>query len=225
MRRLLFSVLCVLAVTAFASRASAQIAKWTFETSLPFGTDQTNNGPWSAEQGSNAGAGSPASGVHALAASDWSNPSGNGSAESYSVNTWSPNDYFQFSTSTTGFSSITFAWSQARSSTGPDDFVLEWSLDNTVYTVLSTYVVLFNDASNGGAWNGTTHISNYDFGPIAAPAALNNQPIVYFRIRDTEAAASAAAGTCRVDDVTIAPEPASMALMLIGGLVALRRRR
>src|SRR6266446_9928561 len=91
-----------------ATSAQAQIAQWTFETSIP-----ATAGPFAPEVGSGS-----ASGLHAGAAV-YSSPAGNGSAHSYSANTWAVGDYWQFQTSTLGFSGIALSWDQASSSTGP----------------------------------------------------------------------------------------------------------
>jgi len=222
------SLVCALAAAAaFAlstSTASAvDLAVWTFQTSVP-----ATSGPHSAEGGVNAGAGSPASGSHAVGATVYDNPSGNGSTESYSSNNWTTGDYYQFRTSTTGYNNICIAWSQTRSNTGPSVFDLEWSLTGVgAFTLLSNdYVVLANTAGNGGAWSSGSHINNYDFACVAAPAALNNQANVYFRMTSTQT--TAAAGTNRVDDVVIRgdqiPEPATMGLLALG-LLAIRRRK
>src|SRR5687767_12815178 len=76
-------------ITAFCAQAQAQsgdiVAQWTFEdpttpADLSNATDIT---------GINATTGTgTASGHHANAATDWSTPAGNGSANSLSSNTW-----------------------------------------------------------------------------------------------------------------------------------------
>lgn len=226
MKRFLSGMVATALMLALPSIASAtDLAIWTFEVSLPTGTGSAN-GPWAAESGVNAGAGSPASGFHSNAASVWSNPAGNGSFESYSVNTWSANDYFQFSTSTIGYTSIAISWDQTRSSTGPADFTLLWSTDNVTYTPLLSYASLLNDVANGGTWSsGGPRIPNYLVGPAAGPAALDNQAVVYFRMR-ANVAGSAAAGSGRVDNVLITgiPEPTTLVLFGLAAVCCLRRR-
>ena len=96
---------------------AAPLATWTFETTPPSGTGQAN-GPYLADSGLLAGT-SNANGFHASEATTWSNPSGNGSLESWSSNNWAIGDYYQFATSTTGFEDIIVTFDQTRSSTGP----------------------------------------------------------------------------------------------------------
>ncbi|RIK64554.1 MAG: hypothetical protein DCC65_14080 [Planctomycetota bacterium] len=188
---------CSLAVllglaTAPVHAGTTELARWTFQVSVP-----TTAGPHAAEGGLNAGAGSPATGFHVVGATAYSNPTGNGSTESFSSNNWSTGDYYQFATSTTGQSAITISWCQTRSSTGPSTFDLEWSTDGTNFTTLvNDYTVLQVN------WSSTTPDPTTCFGPILAPPALNNQPVVYFRL--VSQATTASAGTNRVDDVVIA---------------------
>jgi hypothetical protein len=218
------------AAMAPPSRADIVLAEWTFETS---GSSLTlSNSPTSpdadAEGGFFAGATSVANGVHASAGTDWSSPAGNGSAESFSANDWSVGDYWQFTTSTTGFLGISISWHQTRSGTGPATFDLQWSTDGTTWTnLLDDYTVLENSAANGGTWNATTLIPNYIFAPVAGPAALDNQAAIFFRLA-CDAAPGGAAGTNRVDNVIIAaaiPAPGALALLGVAGLVSGRRRR
>ena len=194
----------VIALCCATSALATDLARWTFEISVPTGSGQMN-GPWAAEAGVNAG--SPANGFHTLATTAWSNPVGNGSAESWSSTAWSTGDYYQFATSTLGYDAITFSFDQTRSNTGPTTFDVELSVDGGANwgTLVNDYSVLFNDASNGGAWNGTTRIMNYAFGPIAAPPAAANQPVVMFRI--VSQVTPAVGGTNRVDHVVIAGNP------------------
>src|SRR5882724_206108 len=110
---------CSMAVLAFACGiAQAQIAaQWTFESSFGSITGtSTTLGGLSPETGAGT-----ASGVHASAAT-WSSPAGNGSAHSFSVNTWAVGDYFQFQTSTLGLNNILVSFDQTSSGTGPRDF-------------------------------------------------------------------------------------------------------
>jgi MYXO-CTERM domain-containing protein len=219
----LAAALAVAAVTG-AAHAQGVLANWTFETSVP-----ATAGPFAAEGGIN-GATSQASGFHAGAAA-YSSPAGNGSAHSFSSNTWAINDYYQFTTSTLGFTNIRFQWDQTSSNTGPRDFSLMWSTDGVTFTSLATTTVLAN-ASPNPVWNATTASPIYTTGPLAAPAALNNQAIVYFRLVDMSTVSAnggtvATAGTDRIDNVTISsvPGPGAAALLGVGGLIVLRRRR
>jgi hypothetical protein len=223
-------------VSSHLLHAQSTITQWTFETSLPFLTDSTTITGIAAEVGTGT-----ASGFHALPATDWSNPTGNNSAESFSSNTWSPGDYYQFQTSTLGFANISVSWDQTRSSTGPADFKLSYSTNGTDFTdvpsatwsvVASTATnIIFSDATTGPSWLASKTAVNtayaYDLSSIGA---LSNAPAVYFRLVTTIATATAAAGTNRVDNFTVSsiPEPASAASLagaLSLGLLALRRRR
>jgi len=178
---------------------STTIAQWTFETSIPAGNGTTISGI-AAEVGSGT-----ASGVHASSSSAWSNPTGNGSPESFSANNWGVGDYFQFQTSTTGYSSISLQWDQTGSNTGPANFKVQYSTDNSSYT----------DASGGSYsvtaqnWNSTTsNSSSTRTISLAGVSALNNAANIYIRLVQTNtssinAGTVATTGTGRVDNVTI----------------------
>lgn len=182
--------LLVGAIPAFADT----IALWTFETSQP-----TTAGPYSPEVGSGA-----ASGYHA-GATIYSSPVGNGSAHSYSANGWSVGDYWQFQVSTLGFEAISISWNQAGSSTGPGDFILQFSTDGTSFSqVGSDYLVPLVDWTSGSFHNGFTFTP--DLSGIAALIA--DQANVYFRLVDNSSIAISGAsvgggGTDRVDNFLV----------------------
>ncbi len=200
-----------IAVLAFcgsmANAAPITLAKWTFETSVPAATDSATISGIVAEEGSGT-----AGGVHASATTDYSNPVGNGSSESFSSNEWAIGDYYQFQTDTLGQGGVKLSWAQTRSSTGPSDFDLQWSTDGTTFNTAMSYTV------------GTTSFSSVTFKPevvfnadLSTIGALNNQSNVYFRLTATSAPTSSG-GTNRVDDFSITvPEPASIALVLLAG--------
>lgn len=210
-------------LSALSMSASADVlANWTFETSIP-----ATSGPFAAESGLFA-ASSFANGLH-TGASTYSSPVGNGSAHSFSSNGWTTiGDYYQFSTSTVGFENILITFDQTRSSTGPSSFDLEYSTDGTTFVTLTdNYVVLQNGLAPNASWTTAgPRVAAYQVGPTAGPAALNDQATIYFRLRSEVTVAST--GTNRVDNVIIEgtpiPEPSSLALLALGGLVALRRR-
>lgn len=219
MSKLAISTLLI-AFLSVGAASAAVIADWTFETSIP-----ANAGPFAAELGDNA-ATSFASGFHVSTATVWSSPAGNGSPHSFSSNNWSINDWYQFTASTVGYTDITFGWDQTRSNTGPMTFDLAWSLDGTNFNVLVNDFTVPANLNPPGFWNGTTYIPDYTSGPLAAPAALNNQPIVYFRLIN-QVTPGGSGGTYRVDNVVIGgtvPEPATLTLLALGGLAVLRRR-
>jgi hypothetical protein len=191
------------------------IATWTFETTAP-----TTAGPLAPE----VGAGS-ATGSH-VGASTYSSPAGNGSAHSFSSNTWAVDDYYQFQVSTTGQSGIGFQFDQTSSGTGPRDFKVQYSTDGSTFTDVNTYSVLANAAPNP-VWNASTASPLYTtFVNLGTNSALDNQAAVYFRLVQTSAVSAnggtvATGGTDRVDNVSVVtnvPEPASLFLAFVAAL-------
>jgi hypothetical protein len=217
-------VFIALGLASTGAHAST-IATWTFETSQP-----TTAGPFGAEIGGGA-----ASGFHA-GTSTYSSPVGNGSAHSFSSNTWAVGDYYQFSVSTLGLDSILLSWDQTSSGTGPRDFKLAYSIDGTTFTDFANYSVLAN-ASPNPVWNSSTASALYSFSQnLSSVTALNNQATVYFRLVDTSAVSAGGgtvgtAGTDRVDNFSVStavvPLPAAVWLLGSGllGLGGLTRRR
>ncbi len=209
MKPLLAAIVVTLTGLGMGVSQGAVLAEWTFETSVP-----TTAGPHVAEGGIYA-ASSSAIGFHSSAATVWSNPVGNGSLESFSANNWSAGDYFQFQTSTLGYLGISVSWEQTRSSTGPGNFRLAWSLDGTSFTDALNYTV------NAVTWSSSSYSSGSAFSAnLSTVADLDNKSTIYFRIISDEAG-SAAAGSGRVDDfrITAIPEPAEWGLICALGLL------
>lgn len=178
------------------------LAKWTFEVSVPTGA-----GPHAAEVGSGN-----ASGFHASAATVFSNPVGNGSAESFSANTWAIGDYWQFQTSASGFKDISLSWDQTSSSTGPRDFGLYYSTDGSAFTQFGAdYIVLVNGAPNTAWSSGTTQNAFAFLRDLSSVTGLNNAATIYFRLlvetttsaNQTTPGTIASGGTSRIDNFTI----------------------
>jgi len=218
-----------LAVAALSVSAQT-IAKWTFETSVPAGAPGA--GVWLTNIAAEIGSGT-ASGFHAGAAT-YSNPSGNGSAESFSSTTWAIGDLYQFVASTVGYSGTGFTFDQVSSTSGPRDFDLRYSTDGSTFTTFASYIVKSNAAPNP-VWNSGTSSSLYTYAfDLSSVTALNNQPTVYFRLVDVSTAsagggAPSAAGASRLDNVEIAvvPEPSTVSFIVVCGLlrlIFLRRR-
>ncbi len=214
------------------------VAQWTFETSPPADVTSASIGSIAADTGSGT-----ASGSHVSAATVWSTPAGNGSANSLSANNWAIGDYFQFDVSTVGFSGLTVTWDQTSSTTGPGVFNFEYRVGNSgAFTnALSNYTVLPNSATAPGlgAWNNTTAFAGYGFNVnLSSNPALNGQALVQFRLTvatDADAVPPgtiATTGTSRVDNfsvITAVPEPSSIALVSLTGfavmMIANRRRK
>ena len=204
---------------------AATLATWTFESSIP-----ATAGPHAAEVGSGS-----ASGFHTSGSAVYSNPAGNGSAESFSSNFWAVGDYYQYTANTTGMTDVTIALDHASSSTGPRDFEIYYSTDGTTFTTTGfSYSVLVS--ASPVAWNSTTgypvHSQAFN---LSAITDLNNQSTIYLRFvvdslvtaGGTTVASFATAGSSRMDNVTInaVPEPATALLGAFGLLGLLRRRR
>ncbi len=196
-----------------ANAVNDPIANWTFETSPPGGAGCTTGSGGTCPVGMDLSGILPDSGVgtalghHALAGTTWSNPVGNGSGESFSVNQWSVGDYFQFQVSTASLSNIGIQFEQMSSSTGPRDFTVQYSTNGTTFTDFSNYSL------SSVSWSSVAPISppqldtySYDFSSITG---LNNQPNVYFRITDAStfglggASTVPLTGTDRIDNVGV----------------------
>ncbi len=225
----------LIAFGANATKAGL-IADWTFETSLPSGTLGANSSSvnYSPEAGTQT-ATATCNGYHLLASSAVSSPAGNGSAHSYSLNNWSVGDYYQFQVSTLGYTTISLTWDQTSSSTGPGNFVLQYSVNGTDFNNFgSGYSVLQNGLAPNASWNATTAVSAYgESADLSSITAIENQSSVYFRLVDLNGltpsgGAVGAGGTDRLDNftVTAVPEPVNVALGILGasaGLVGLIR--
>jgi hypothetical protein len=141
-----------------------------------------------------------ASGHHASSATQWSNPVGNGSTESFSSNNWAIGDYYQFGgASTVGLMDIGLYWDQTRSSTGPSDFKVQYSLDGTSFLDTGVnYIVPADTWSSGG----TPQTTSMFFADLRSITALENDSDVFFRLVATSAPSSTG-GSNRIDNVRI----------------------
>ena len=182
----------------------AGVAKWNFEALGTLSTSGTvYNGP-AATVGVNT-SGSSMLGNHASAASSWINSGGNGSLTSLSGNGWAIGDYYQFQTSTYGFSTVYLALDQTGSNTGPRDFQLSYSTDGTNFTNFGSVYSL----TNATAWSSTIykseHTRSFDLSSISGIAG---QPMVYFRVTNTSTVSLVnglvgTGGTSRVDNFSV----------------------
>jgi hypothetical protein len=209
MKKIFTLLLSGLISSSLFSQAPPVLAKWTFEgvTTTNTGTTPTFSvGSAQADLGVKA-ATSNFTGLHASAATVWSNPAGNGSLKAVSSNTWGVNDYYQFSLSTTGYAGISVSVDHNGSGTGPGIWKFQYSTDGTNFTDFgSPYTIpasiTWNNATPNAA--GTTTFS-FD---LSSVTALNNAATVYFRVVDNSTTsisggAVGTGGTSRVDNITV----------------------
>jgi hypothetical protein len=236
------SLAAIVASTACVASASADlVVGWTMPTAFPTGTGNVPTGTsyippmatgapaGQANVGTNT-AGSQLSAVHALAASTYTSPAGNGSQYSFSSNNWSENDYYEarFSTVGAGTSGLSVSWDQARSSTGPSVFNLIMSVNGgTSWTTLSAGYTVLQSGGGGapGTWSTSSYNSNYT-STVSLGASADEQSLVILRWVSTQT--TAASGSNRIDSIFVnnaVPAPGAVALLGVAGLAARRRRR
>ena len=224
-------------------RASVVLANWTFETYTAASLTAATGPALLAVAGLGAGV-AVATAVHASSSTVWSNPTGNGSVESFSANNWAVGDYFQFRTSSLGYTGINLSWDQTGSSTGPTNFSVLYSTDSGAnFTQFATYAIVkssgtlinYSDGVTGGSWLSNKLATNtsfsYDFSSITG---LDSNSDIVFRLAQLNNITSGAStvstsGSGRIDNViiTAVPEPSTCALLVLGGaaLVAVRSLR
>lgn len=212
------------------SASAALVAGWSMSTAVAASTTGTNYNYGVANLG-DATSGTMLSGFHAVAATTWSSPAGNGSTYSLSSNNWTTGDYYQVSLSTTGYTEeITLSFDQTRSSTGPSTFAVLMSIDggSNFTTVLASYSVIQAGGASTGttSWNSVTNQPTAFTTTVSGLSAAAGQASVIFRIQST--VTTAAAGTNRVDNINVysgaVPTPGAIALLGVAGLVGRRRR-
>ena len=215
----------VLAVSASAS--AAIVASWSIPTAIPAAIG--SNYVYGAADAGDATAGTSLSAFHALAATTWSSPAGNGSTSSFSSNNWSVGDYYQVSVSTTGFTDISLAWDQTRSSTGPSSFRVDMSTDGTNFTtILASYSVIQAGlaGTNTLAWSVVNGVQSAFTTTVASIAGADNQASLTFRFVNLSTVATG--GTNRIDNIVVSsgaiPAPGAIALLGLAGLATRRRR-
>ena len=180
-------------------------AKWTFETSQPFGDQHGDH-----QQHCRRGGSGIARGVHVASATDYSNPVGNGSADSFSSNTWAVGDFYEFQISTEGYEDISIAFDQTSSNTGPRDFGIFYSTTGigAFANTGITYTVLANDSPNP-TWSSESPHAEFSFEfDLSGIAALDDQATMFLRLVDLSTTSASngtvgTAGTSRVDNFSI----------------------
>lgn len=223
------SVVAVLALAAGSLAQADIIASWSMPTAIPASTTGTSFNYGAADAGALT-TGSMLSGSHALAATTWSSPSGNGSTYSLSSNNWSVGDYYQIAVSTANYSGISISWDQTRSSTGPSSWFVRMSTDGVNFSIIQqSYLVIQAGASgtNTLAWSVANGVQSAFTNTLSNIAGAGNQAMVYFRFVNDQVVATG--GTNRIDNIVVSgtqvPAPGALALVGLGGLIAGRRRR
>jgi endonuclease G len=195
---------------------------WTFEgdniSAYDGKVDTKSVGNIAADIGSGV-----ATGFHTSAAADWTAPSGNGSWHSWSVNNWTVGDFFQYQISTRGIGGIQLAWDQVSSSTGPRDFVLQWSTNGTTFATIVAYSVNAN-VSNAVrlAWNGLVYEpADHYTANLSGITAIENQSNVYLRVTDNSTTSAGGgtvgtAGSGRMDNFLVFRAPVTP-IQITGG--------
>lgn len=219
------SIVAAIAAATLSLAASGSIvASWSMPTAIPTGTVGTSYN-YGAADGGEMVSGTMLSSSHVAAATTYSSPAGNGSSYSLSSNNWAIGDYYQVSLSTSGYGDIHVSWDQTRSGTGPAAWEVFFSIDggqswtsNGAYTVVQAG----GTGTNTTSWNATTYQAAF----TSDQALTAGSDQASLMIRFTCGVTTAAAGTNRIDNITVygTPAPGAIALLGLAGMINRRRR-
>ena len=214
--------LSAVAAVALCAAAHADIiAGWTFQNAAFVSTvGATFTYP-------QTGTSTAFTGVHANAATNWYNNTGNGSSAAVNSDRWAIGDYYQASLSTTGYTDISLNFDMTRSASGPANFKIDISTNGgSSWSTIGTLAVLQNGAAPNASWTSASYSAAYTT-TITGITAAANQASLLIRWIATSAATSTG-GTARIDNVqiqgTLVPAPGAAALVGLAGLIARRRR-
>ena len=222
-----FLFAAVAASVAAATASADLVCGWTMPTAIPAATTGVSYNYGAANQGTGA-AGSMLSSAHAVAATTYSSPAGNGSTYSLSTHNWTIGDKYQVAFSTIGSAGLSISWDQTRSGTGPATFDALLSIDGgaTWTNLLAGYSVIQAGlaGTNTTSWNTVTNQVGFTQTVALGLAAENLADV---RVRFSSTVTTAAGGTNRIDNIRVTnniPSPGAIALLGLAGLVARRRR-
>ena len=230
--KIALNLLGALGTVLAGSSQAATIAGWNFDSVVPTLNDSAAGPTVAASTGSGS-----FRGVHASADTDWVAYAGNGSNSCYGGdNNWTVGDYFQFSTSTTGFEDITISVDQSSHPDGPRDFQLSYSTDGTNFTNFGSVYAIPRQSPSTGIWQAAgPRLANAIFSfDLSSITDLDDAGTVYFRLSVASNIAAdngALLGSRSVIDnvivsgTAVVPEPGVTLLGAIGMLGLLRRGR
>lgn len=188
-------------------------SRWSFESTTISNTGTTPNfGSTSAVADiGDLTTNSSITGFHSSSSTNWSSSLvGNGNSKSISATNWSINDYIQFQLKTTYYDSLLLTIEQTSSGTGPRDFKLQYSLNGSSYTDITTYQVpYYVPTTTAYAWSSTTYQPQSSFSfDLSSLTQIHDQSLVYFRLVNTSTTALLggtiqAAGTSRIDNISL----------------------
>ena len=218
------------------------ITQWNFNSVISDANTATGNPLPSTGVGTVSNVGGTTSTFANGDASGGSSDPATGDDSAYNVTSFAPQGTgnltrgVQFNTSTVGFEDIVVNFDQRHSNTAARNVRLQYSVDGTTFVNADPFT-----ATAGDTWfnNRTASLSSID--------GVENNPLFAFRILAEFAPGTSAyaasdptktygpTGTWRFDQVTIngtvpvvvpdIPEPASLALLGLGGLMVVGRRR
>jgi hypothetical protein len=227
LKRVITRIGALTALLAFSffctARGADTIANWTFENYYQASSVTNTDSPTLLSAFGPSG--SLAWGHHASASSKFYYVLGNGSSNALTADHWAIGDFFEFQTSTLGFTNILVSFDQYRSPTGPTNWAFTYSVDGTLFNTALAYSV-----TNSTDWSATTRRSAYTFTvDLATVTELSEAANVYFRLV-ADSAPGSTQGTSRVDNFavlgTLVPEPPVSILIGTGtGFLLFARRR
>ena len=223
------AILCILGATAAVN--AAVITQYNFESYAPTaGTANPVNGTSSGAIAADVGTGTLTL-THSVS-STYSTPAGNGTPKSLSSTTWSLGDNYIFNSAATPTPGLQLEYAQTSSSTGPINFMLQYSVDGgTTFVTPSNGAYSVNPSNSFSAGAVKTNSPPTFFFDFTGNTAVETASNVVFKITDLSLT-GASGGTSRIDTVTVGtnlpaptvPEPTTLCV-IAGGVSLLLGRR